>query len=151
MVPFLYFLFFFVILALIAFVLTVRVMGRSQAASGPARVARSLRNRNRGILLFFVVLMILMPILESAIPAVSDAIETLQYAVGDVIEVEPVMVYRPSTGTTTWVNIHWLSGTISWGFYLSILVGVLAGLIAGTMAAVRRYPVLRGIGVSDVI
>ena len=151
MIPFLYFLFFFVLLAVVAYALTVRAMGGPKAGAGPARVAASLRTRNRGILLFFLVLIVILPFLEAAIPAVGDAVEALQYAVGDVIEVEPVLVYRPSTGTSTWVNISWLSGSISWGFYLAILLGVLAGLVAGTVAAVRRYPILRGLGVRDVI
>ena len=69
MIPFLYFLFFFVLLAVVAYALTVRAMGGPKAGAGPARVAASLRTRNRGILLFFLVLIVILPFLEAAIPA----------------------------------------------------------------------------------
>ena len=151
MVPFLYFLIFAAVFLILAFVLTLQAMKGSKAAAGPARVAAAFRTRNRAILLFFLVLIILLPILEAMIPAVSEWIANLQYLVGDVVSVEPVLVYRPSTGTSSWVNIHWLDGTISWGFYLAILAGVFAGLVGGTLLAMRRYPVLRGVGVRDIV
>ncbi len=139
MVPFLYFLLFFLLFAILAYVLTVVKMGGAFAAAGPARVGASLRGRNRVIVGFFLVVVVIVAVLEALIPDVSAAVEDLQYRVGDLVTSSPVMIYE--TG----------NGTVSWGLYLAVLIGVFGGLAVGTAAAARRYPVLRGLGLRDLV
>ncbi len=139
MVPFLYFLLFFLLLLGVAFALTVVRMGGGLSGAGPARVGASLRGRNRAILLFFLVVVVVAAVLEALVPDVSLALENLQYAVGDLVESEPSLVYQTA------------NGSVSWGLYLGILLGAFGGLAAGTIAAARRYPILRGLGVGDVV
>lgn len=139
MVPFLYFLLFFLLFAILAYVLTVVKMGGAFEAAGPARVGGSLRGRNRVITGAFLVVLVILAVLEALIPDVSAAMVDLQYRVGDLVTSSPVMIYE--TG----------NGTISWGLYLGVLLGVFGGLAVGTAAAVRRYPVLRGLGLRDII
>ena len=139
MVPFLYFLLFFLLLFGVAYGLTVWRMGHGLSAAGPARVGAALKSRNRAILLFFVVVLVIIAVMEALIPDVSLALENLQYAVGDLVESEPALVYQTA------------NGSVSWGLHLGILFGVLGGLALGTLAAIRRYPVLRGLGVRDIV
>ena len=139
MVPLLTFLLFFLFLLGVAFALTVVAMGGRLAGAGPARVGAVLRGRNRAILLFFGVVLVITAVLEALIPDVSLAMENLQYAVGDLVASEPALIYVTA------------SGSVSWGLYLAVLLGVFGGLAAGTIAAARRYPVLRGLGLSNVI
>ena len=139
MVPFLYFLLFFLVLLGVAYGLTVRGMSGSLRAAGPARAAAAFRTRNRAILLFTVVVLVVTAVLEALIPDVSGAIEGLQYAVGDLVETDPALVYETA------------NGTVSWGLYLAILLGTLGGLAAGTTVAARRYPVLRGLTLGNVL
>ncbi len=139
MVPFLAFLLFFLLFAILAYTLTVLKMKGAFVAAGPARVGASLRGRNRVITGAFLVVLVVVAVLEALIPDVSAAVEDLQYRVGDLVTSSPVMIYE--TG----------NGTISWGLYLAVLVGVFAGLAVGTVAAVRRYPVLRGLGLGDLV
>ena len=139
MVPFLYFLLFFGLLFAAAYGITVWRMGRGLTGAGPARVGAALTSRNRAVLLFFAVVLVITAVMEALIPDVSLALENLQYAVGDVVASEPVLVYDTA------------NGSVSWGLYLGILLGALGGLVAGTMAAARRYPVLRGLGARDIV
>lgn len=139
MVPFLYFLLFFLLLFGAAYGLTVWRMNGGLSGAGPARVGAALKSRNRAILLFFVVVLVITAVMEALIPDVSLALENLQYAVGDLVESEPALVYDTD------------NGSVSWGLYLGILLGALGGLVAGTMTAARRYPVLRGLGPRDVV
>lgn len=139
MVPSLYFLLFFLVLAGVAYGLTVRGMGGPLLAAGPSRVGGAIRTRNRSVLLFTVVVLVVTAVLEALLPAVSEGVLGLQYAFGDLVDADPALVYETA------------NGTVSWGLYLAVLLGVLGGLAAGTMAAVRRYPILRGLGVRDVM
>ena len=139
MVPLLTFLLLFLLLFGVAFALTATAMGGRLAGAGPARVGAALRGRNRAVLLFFLVVLVVTAVLEALLPDVSLAMENLQYAVGDLVASEPALIYV--TG----------SGSVSWGLFLAVLLGALGGLAAGTVTAARRYPVLRGLGVGDVI
>jgi hypothetical protein len=139
MVPVLSFLLFFLVLAGIAYTLTTLRMGGRGAADGPARVGAALRARNRAVMLFFAVVLVVLAVLEALVTDVSVAMEDLQYSVGDLVNADPALIYE--TG----------NGSVSWGLYLAVLLGALGGLAVGTYVATRRYPVLRGLGVRDVI
>ncbi len=139
MIPALSFLLFFAVLFGLGYALTaVRMGGRGQA-DGPARIGAALRSRNRAVALFFVVVLLVMAVLEALVTDVSEAVEDLQYRVGDLVTADPVWIYE--TG----------NGTVSWGLYLAILVGAVAGVALGTYVATRRYPVLRGLTLGSVI
>ena len=139
MIPALSFLFFFAVLFGLGYALTAMRMGGTGNADGPARVGAALRSRNRAVVLFFVVVLLILAVLEALITDVSEAIEDLQYRVGDMVSTDPMWIYE--TG----------NGTVSWGLYLAILVGALAGVVLGTFVATRRYPVLRGLTLRDMI
>ncbi len=139
MIPALSFLLFFLLLFGIGYGLTVRRMSGRGQADGPARIGAALRSRNRAVVLFFLVVLVILAVLEALVTDVSEAIEDLQYSVGDLVASDPVWIYE--TG----------NGTVSWGLYLAILIGAFAGVALGTYLATRRYPVLRGLGPGDVI
>ena len=139
MVPFLFFLLFFAVLAGVTYGLTVARMGRAWAAAGPARVGAAVRGRNRAILVFTAVVLVVIAVLEALVADVSAAVENLQYRVGDAVAADPALIIE--TG----------NGSVSWGLYLGIVLGVLLGVMVGTFAATRRYPVLRALTVRDVI
>ena len=139
MVPALAFLLFFLLLAGIAAGLTVWRVGGRGAGDGPARIGSALRSRNRAVMLFFVVVLVVMAVLEALVTDVSIAMEDLQYRIGDMANADPALIYETA------------NGSVSWGLYLAVLLGALGGLAVGTYLATRRYPVLRGLGIRDVI
>ena len=139
MIPALSFLFFFVVLFGLGYALTAMRMGGRGQADGPARIGAALRARNRAVVLFFVVVLLILAVLEALVTDVSEAVEDLQYSVGDLVSSDPVWIYQ--TG----------NGTVSWGLYLAVLVGAFAGVALGTYVATRRYPVLRGLTLRDMI
>lgn len=139
MIPGLSFLFFFVVLFGLGYALTVMRVGGTGKADGPARIGAALRSRNRAVVLFFVVVLLILAVLEALVTDVSEAVEDLQYRVGDLVSTDPMWIYE--TG----------NGTVSWGLYLAVLFGAFLGVALGTYVATRRYPVLRGLSFGDVI
>jgi hypothetical protein len=132
-IPVLYFLLFLLLTAALAYGLTVRGMNGAWAREGPAAVAAKLRFRNRALVVGTLGVLVLAGVLEALLPDVSDAVLSLQYALGDALGADPALVWQTQ------------NGTVSYGLYLGILLGVLLGALGGTAAAARRYPVLRGL------
>lgn len=139
MIPLLYFLLFAIVVGLIAFGLTLRGMSGPWENAGAATVGRRLRSRNRLFAFAVLAVVVVLAVLEGLIPDVSDAVQDLQYFVGDAVGAEPALVY--TTG----------NGTVSWGLYLAVLAGTLGGLLGGTLGAIRRYPVLNGLTLRSLL
>ena len=139
MIPFIFFVLFLLVWMALAYVLTSSAMRGRLGASGPAAVGRSLRGRNRLILGVTLVILALLAIMEALLPAASNAVQNLQYGVADATGSDLVMVSNTA------------GGSLSWGLYLAILLGTFLGLLAGTLAAVRRFPILRGLSSGAVV
>ena len=133
MIPFVFFLLFALVWAGVTYAATTRAMSGPWQRDEPAAVARRLRARNRTVLVATLVAVVLVAAMEILIPAASDAVQDLQYGVGD------------ATGSDLALFTLTGNGSLSWGLYLAILLGTAAGLVGGTVAAVAKYPILRGI------
>lgn len=133
MIPFLFFLLFGLIWAGIAYLATTRAMRGPWQRDEPAVIGRRLQSRNRTVLVVTGVVIVLAAVMEWLVPGMSQAVQDLQYGVGDV------------TGSNLTMVSQSTNGSLSWGFYLAILLGTALGLIGGTAAAARKYPVLRGL------
>ena len=138
MIPFLFFLLFLLVWGAVSYLLTNRAMKTRWTRAQPAEVAAGLRRRNRGVLVATVAGLVIAALFEALIPAVSDAIFALQDNVAYALNTAPAWIARVG------------AGTVSWGFYLAILFGTLAGLVIGTLAAVKRYPILSGLSARDL-
>ncbi len=139
MIPFLFFLLFLLVWLAVAFALTTVGMNGAWSREEPAAVRRRLQLRNRLILLVVLLVLVLTAVMESLIPDVSTMIQDLQYSVGDATGADPVLVYETA------------NGTLSWGLYLAVLAGTFGGLLLGTFAAIRRYPILRGLSAGSLV
>ncbi len=133
MIPVLLLLLFFVLSTALTYVLTVRGMNGAWSREGPATVASKLRSRNRVLVGATFAMLVLSAAAESLFVDYSDAILGMQYAIGDAVRANPVLVWQTD------------GGTVSAGLYLAILFGVVLGALSGTAAAARAYPVLRGL------
>lgn len=139
MTPFLFFALLLLVWLALAYALTSLAMGGRLGQAGPAAVGRSLQGRNRLILGVTFVVLALLAIMEAILPGASNMVQNVQYGVADVTGSD--LVLFTNTG----------SGSLSWGFYLAIFVGTLAGLLAGTLIAIRRFPILRGLTLWSLI
>lgn len=139
MIPLLFFVLFLLVWTALAYVLTSSAVQGRLGQSGPAAVGRSLQGRNRLVLGVTLVILALLAIMEALLPAASNAVQNLQYAVGD------------ATGSDLVMFSNTAGGSLSWGLYLAVLLGTLLGLIAGTLAAIRRFPILRSLTLGSVI
>ncbi len=139
MIPFLFLVLFLLVWMGLAYVLTSSAMTGRLGQAGPAAVGRSLQSRNRLILGVTLVILALMALMEALLPAASEAIQNLQYGVADATGSDLSLFYSTS------------NGSLSWGLYLAIFLGTLGGLIAGTLMAIRRFPILRGLTLGSII
>ena len=139
MIPLIFFVLFLLVWMGLAYVLTSSAMRRRLGKAGPAAVGRSLQSRNRLILGVTLVVLALLAIMEALLPAASNAVQNLQFAVGD------------ATGSDLVLFANTGGGSLSWGLYLAIFVGTLLGILFGTLMAIRRFPVLRGLTIGDLI
>lgn len=139
MIPFAFFLFAFLLTGIIAFALLSWRMDRSWSREQPSVVSSRLRTGNRILALVALLLLVFLAVMEMLIPSVSYWVVESQYWVGDRLVQE--LTYNDEVG----------AGSLSWGLYLGILLGILGGNVAGQYLAIRRYPVLRGITLRSLI
>ena len=133
MIPVVFLLFALVVCGALAFVLTDRGLKGPWRKDGPGPIAGRLRGRNRAVLGVVAVVLVVAAVLEALVYAMHEAMLDLQYLVGDAMATDPVMVWETARGG------------VSWGLYLGILLGAFLGLLAGTVVAARRYPILGGV------
>ena len=125
---------------LITFGLTTFSMSRSLSSAGPARVGAALRSRNRIIILIVILIHVSIALVEVFSVGYSDYFFRYQYGLGDMFNSNPDFFIETPSG-----------GTFTYGFYVPSFAGFLLGIAIGTVAAARRYPVLRGLGFNEVI
>lgn len=132
MILLVYFFLTFVAFALIAFALTERGLRGPWQKQGPYHVAEQARRRNRIVLIVAAVVAAVSVLMEWFIVDYHERILDAQYGVGDAFGWDPLLIQETATGG------------VSWGLYLVLLLGVFAGLVAGTAFAARRYAIMRG-------
>lgn len=135
---------FFVTIALVAFAITT-AKARSDISQiwsreGPGRIADHLQGRNRTIIGVVVAVLFVFALLEAVIPGFHAGLETMQFVVGDYLNTSP-------TGVTTFGS----GAGISWGLYLSIALGALIGILAGTASACKAYGSTKGIEFGQLV
>ena len=133
MIPILFFLLFALLWAGVAYGLTARAMNGPWQRDEPAVIGRRLRARNRTVLMVTLIVVVVLAAMETLVPGVSQAVQDVQFGVGD------------ATGSDLSMYGQTTNGSLSWGFYLAVLLGTAAGLVGGTAAAISKYPVLRGL------
>lgn len=131
MIIFLAFLAFFVVMGVLAFVLTNSALGGELRKDGPGPIAHHVRSRNRVILGVLFALVVAVALLEYFVPGIHLALQGLQYELGSF---DPVGVYTTAIG-----------GGVSWGLYLGVLAGAFAGLVAGSYFACTRHDHARSV------
>ena len=133
MIPFLFLLFAFVVFGALAYALTARGLRGAWRKEGPGPIAARLRARNRTVLGVVAAVAVVAAVLEALLYEMHQAMLDLQFAVGDRLAFDPVMVYETA------------NGGVSWGLYLGVVLGTFLGLLAGTALAARRYPIMGGV------
>lgn len=133
MIPLLFFLPTTIVFFLLAFFVTRAGVNGPWQREGPGRIVRALRRRNRVILIVAIAFIAVVAILEALLYDFHSLIMGLQYGAGDLLYATPI-------GTIQLPN-----GGVSWGLYLSILLGIFCGLILGTYLACRRYAILSSV------
>lgn len=121
------------------YLLSNALVKRSQR-EGPATLANRMQKRNRLTLaITFLVLCIFALVEMIFYDFHSGVMLEMQYSVGDVVDAPPLGI----------VSIG--NSFVSLGLYLTILAAAFAGIVAGTLLATRRYPILKGIGFGQII
>jgi hypothetical protein len=113
-----------------AYIATRKGMEGVWAKQGPAQVVKGVRARNRTVLIIALAFLLVVAVLEAFIIELHDMMIELQYAAGDLIRSEPALYV-----TTAF-------GGISWGLYMSILLGVAIGMVGGTYMCCRQYSIM---------
>ena len=125
-----YFVLAFVLFLVVAAALTSPAMKRWEAR-GARHVEAQTSGRNMLVLGVLLALLALVAVMESLIPDVSNAVQDAQYAVGDAVGAGLLFVAQTP------------NGSISWGLYLTLLLGAALGLMVGTALVAGRYATMR--------
>lgn len=105
----------------------------------PSVVGDRLRLGNRILAAIVLGIVVVIALLEMYVPTVGYWVVESQYVVGDRLVQE--LTFHQPVG----------SGTLSWGLYLAVFLGILLGAMAGDWAAMRSYPVLRGLSFRSLL
>jgi len=132
------FLAFSAVTAAAAFLLTRGKLHRAWNRAGPKPIADALEKRNRILLLVVASILAVLAFFEAAVPRLAYEVQDLQ---SNALE----------ESLPGWVLFSVGNGSISWMLYLAMLGGIVAGLLGGTIGALRTDPDLRRVGVLDVI
>jgi hypothetical protein len=123
MVPFLLFLFSFLVFGLVGYLRTASALRGHLRLDGPGPIARYVRRRNRLVLFVVLFVVVIAAVLEVFVYEWHSVLLDLQYGAG----AEPVGVVTYGGGTG-----------LSWAVYFAILLGTTLGLLAGSYFACRR-------------
>lgn len=128
----------FLLALLLGYLFTGRRL-KSYALAGPDTVAGMLASRNRVVLYVLLAILAIFALFEALVYDLSLGIQDLPYRL--------LGVQLPA-----WSVIVVGNGTVSWGLYLSIVLGVLVGLPLGTLLACRLADNnLKGVGFFDLL
>ena len=125
MLPLLFFLTALIVASGVAFALTNASLGGPLLREGPGPIARSIRRRNRLFITGAVIFVVLFATLEALVPDLHLAMLDLAYSLA---AQEPFGVITFASGAG-----------VSWGLYLAVVLGTMAGLVVGSFAACRRH------------
>ena len=129
------FLLFFLAGGVGAYYATRRGLFGPWAKQGPKYVTDQIASRNRRVLLIALVAVVAVAVVEAVVPAVHEGLLDVQYRIGDGVgAADPVGVATFGSG----------SG-LSWGLYLSTLVGLTVGLVVGSLLACRAGDTVRSV------
>jgi hypothetical protein len=131
------FLAFAAVSAAAAFALTRRRLSTEWRRAGPKPIADALERRNRSLLLVLAGILAVIAFFEALVPGIAYALQDLQDSLG--------------RDVPSWAIVQVANGTISWALYLSALVGVLTGLLLGTLRALRIFPELGSVRALDLV
>ena len=123
LLPLLLFLFFAALVGTLTYVATASALRGRHKLDGPGPISRSLRDRNRLVVLGLVLVTGALVALEAFVPSWHGVLLDAQYAASP----DPL-------GFRTFEN----GAGISWALYVSLVAGVLTGLYTGTVLACRR-------------
>jgi len=122
----------------VAFVLTRRRLNGEWRREGPKPIADALERRNRTFAIVSACFLAVLAIFEVIVPSIAFGMQDLQAdALGETLPL--------------WAVVRVGDGSISWLFYLAILLGIVAGLTFGTLRSLREHDHLGGVGVLDVM
>ncbi len=131
---------FFVVFGLTMALITRSDLYGEYLLEGPGRVSDHLSGRTRLVIGVLAAIIVCVALLEILIPDFHYAMEEMQYAVGSFLNAGPVGVTSLGSG-----------GGISWGLYLSILLGSALGVILGTWGACRAFPTMREVTPTEIV
>lgn len=129
----------------IVFGLTMALVTRSNLygkylREGPGLISEHLRSRTRVVIGVLAAVLACIALLEILIPEFHFFVEDMQYAIGSFLNAGPVGVTDLGSG-----------GGISWGLYLSTLLGSATGAILGTWGVCRTFPTMRGVTPTELV
>lgn len=123
--------------AFFALIFTRRRLNSDWRRAGPRPIASALRRRNRTLLIVLAGLLAVVALFEAIVPAIAYALQDLQE--------------NMSRSFPTWALVGVGNGSISWLLYLAVLSGVFAGLVFGTLRALRAFAELNGVRALNVV
>jgi amino acid transporter len=127
------------VVALPIYLTTLARLRSDWQLDGPREISDRLRRRNRTVLVVFLCIALLIAFLEMVVTDYSFWIQDLQAT--------PLL----GGGAPLWAVPSVANGSFSWLLYLCLAVGVLGGLLVGTIAAIRKYTILSEVGVLKIV
>jgi hypothetical protein len=115
-------------------------ISQSWSRIGPGRIANNLQGRNQTVAGVVAAVVVGIALLEAIIPEFHVLMIEFQYAIGTVINADPIAVVNLGTG-----------GGISWGLYLAFFLAAATGTVLGVKSACGAYGSTQGISAGQLI